>query len=477
VDPENRVTPSRSLIPLREVGALGKDRTLELYTRHINSVFGQSAGPFGLIRNYTRAEGIFLWDDSGRKYFDFFNSFGCLNLGHNHPAVVGAVQQALNASVPMIHQLSPSPFASALAYNLSTLLPEQLSVSYFMNSGSEAVEAAIKLARIATGRKRLLAAQNSYHGRTLGALTLTGMEQYRKPFEPLLAHVELLPWDDTAAMEKALRPGDVAALFLEPIQGQGGVRVPGAEYLRTARKLCDKHGALLVLDEVQTGFGRTGAMFAFEHSGICPDVLLTSKSLGGGLMPLSACTTTSRIWGRAYGSLKKFVLHSSTFSGNTLACVAGLAAIETIVNERLVEKAAESGAYFFSRLNALAKKHPVIKEIRGRGLMIGIVFDLSDGTAFGSMSRTAIEAISPKIVTAWLASRLLSEYAILVPPSLTEEHFLRIYPPLGVSPEHIDYFVDSLDHLCGSLGGYQKILREVTPLLARYGMNKRSAAV
>jgi putrescine aminotransferase len=376
----------------------------------------------------------------------------------------------------MIHQLSPSAYSSVLAHNLAALLPRPLEVSYFMNSGSEAVEAALKLARMATGRRSLLAAKNSYHGRTAGALSLTGMEHYRTPFEPLLRDVERIPFNDEEALESALSTGRYAAIFLEPVQGQGGVNVPADSYLPRARQLCSRYGTLLVIDEVQTGFGRTGRMFAFEHSGIVPDIVVTSKSLGGGVMPLSACTTSRELWNKAYGTLKRFVLHSSTFSGNTMACIAGLAAIETIVEEGLLENCTAQGEYFLQRLHELRRRYPVIAEVRGRGLMIGLVFDLSCGNPVDGLSHTLIDAISPKIVTAYLASRLLNGHGILVPPSLTEEYLLRVYPPLTVQREDIDYFIDALGQLCASLGGYTEILQSVLPSLVKYRTQKVLAA-
>lgn len=462
--------PRPPLIPLADVELLDVAGTMKLHARYINSVFPRSAEPFGLLRRYVRAEGMYLWDDVGERYLDFFNSFGCLNLGHNHPRVVAALHAALDRGGPMIHQLSPSPYESVLAHNLAALLPPSLTFSYLQSSGSEAVEAAIKLARIATGRTTIVAASNSYHGRTLGALTLTGMPAYRESFKPLLTDVEHVPYGDSAALERCLTRGGVAALFLEPIQGQGGVLVPPDDYLQWARELCTRHGTLLVFDEVQTGFGRTGRLFAFEHSGAVPDILLTSKSIGGGIMPLSAITTSEQIWTKAYGTLKRFVLHGSTFSGNTLACVAGIAAIETIVEEQLAERAAEQGKYFFARLAELKARHRCIKELRGRGLMIGIVFDLASWNPLSGVSHKVIDAISPKIVTAYLASRLLNEHRIIVPPSLTKEYLLRVYPVLAITRAEIDIFVDALDQVCSTIGAYDRVLRQVVPRLMRYQM-------
>jgi len=451
---------NKNLISIDQALGLQKEAYLDLYAKHINSFFVETVVPLQLVRKYVRAQGIYLWDDEGNKYYDFFNSYGCLNLGHNHPGIMSALQQALEQQIPMMHQLVPSPLAAALAYNLAALLPDPLAVAYFQNSGSEAVEASIKLARNYTGRKYLLAAEDSYHGMTLGALSLTGLSNYRVPFEPLLPFVEHIPFGDIEPLEKALKTKKYAAVYLEPIQGRGGINVPPEDYLPEVGKLCNRYGTLLVLDEVQTGMGRTGKMFAFEHYNIVPGILIISKSLGGGVMPISACITSKKIWRSVYGSLKKFLLHSSTFSGNSLACVSGLATISIMTGEKTCENCSRQGRYFIAELLRLKEKYKVISEIKGKGLMIGINFDFSSRDPLNNLTKHLSKAVSAKVVTSYIASRLLNEYNIIVPASLTDKNIIRVFPPLNVTKDEIDYFIASFDSLCASLGSYSHILKE-----------------
>jgi putrescine aminotransferase len=452
--------------------ALGREAYLALYARHVNPVFVELAEPFHLLRKYVRAQGSRLWDEDGGCYLDFFGGFGSLNLGHNHPKVVNALRKAIDCQLPLIHQLSPSPVQAALARSLASLLPPPLEVCFFASGGSEAVEASLKLARGFSGRKKLLSTLRGYHGRTMGALSLTGMEKYQEPFEPLVPLADKIPYGDSSSLEQRLRGGEYAAFFLEPIQGQGGIHLPPAGYLETAADLCRRHGTLLVLDEVQTGMGRTGKMFAFEHASVVPDVLVLSKSLGGGVMPLSACITTPRIWGKVYGSIGTFLLHGTTFGGNTLACVSGLAAIEALVEERLWENARIQGDYLRAELERLRQKHPALAEIRGLGLMVGVVFDLKAGP-LNPVARSLIDAISPRMVTSYIASVLLNEHRIIVSPSLTDEHLIRIYPPLNVSRSEIDEFVSALDQTCGALRGYGDLLARTVRRFLAHRLSRR----
>jgi putrescine aminotransferase len=453
---------SDALMSAAMMGSLDLDSTLALYQQHLNPVFVDVVRGFNLCRRYVRAEGINLWDDAGNIYWDFFSGFGCLNLGHNHPKVTGALREALDHRQPVFHKLSPSAAEAALARDLALLLPAPLRVCYFVNSGSEAVEAAVKLARAATGRGPLIAASNGYHGTTLGALSLTGIRKYRNLFTPMRPLVDHVPFGDASAVREALKSRRYAAIVLEPIQGQGGVIVPPPGYLPYVRSLCDQSGTLLVLDESQTGLGRTGAMFCFEHFGIVPDLLVLSKSLGGGLMPLSACITSMPLWKRAYGSFSKFHLHSSTFGGNSLACICGAAALEALVAEQLVQNARQAGQYFIDRLTRLKEKHPVIAEVRGMGLMIGIRFAMGEDRVLNRVARRVVNRISPKIVTSHIASRLLNEHRMIVPPSLSDEYLVRVYPPLNATPEDLDRFVEALDSVCGSLGDYKDLLVRTT---------------
>jgi len=308
-----------------------------------------------------RGDGAHLFDAQDRRYVDLGATHGAGSLGAAHPAVVRAVQRQV---AELIHLGSgyANPVRTAFLERLLGLLPSQFARVFLSNSGTESVEAAIKIARSATGRPKVVAARRGFHGRTLGSLSATWRKELREPFEPLVPEFAHVPYNEPGALEVAVDER-TALLLLEPVQGEGGVHVATPEYLRAARAACDRVGALLGFDEVQTGLGRTGRLFAFEHSGVVPDVLTLAKSLAGGV-PIGATVTTSEVESRFQGS------HHSTFGGNPLACAAGLAALDTLVGEHLAERAAELGRRAAPKLAALSSDK--VREVRGLGLMWGV---------------------------------------------------------------------------------------------------------
>ena len=310
---------------------------------------------------FVRGSMATLWDDEGNEYIDCGASFGVGNVGHCNPAVV----EALVAQARDLIHVGPvfgTTAKAAFVEKLRSVAPRNLSRVFLSNSGSEAVEAAIKFARAATGRKNIVAAMRGFHGRTMGALSATWRKDFREPFEPLVPGFVHVPFNDIEALEKAI-DGDTAAVILEAVQGEGGVHIASPEYLPAAREACDRAGALLILDEVQTGMGRTGRLFAVERWGVEPDLLTLAKSLAGGV-PIGATLATEKVEHAFHGS------HNSTFGGNPLACAAGSAAIEYTVKERLWERAERLGHEGIETLRALDL--PSVREVRGLGLMIGI---------------------------------------------------------------------------------------------------------
>jgi acetylornithine/succinyldiaminopimelate/putrescine aminotransferase len=341
--------------------------TAEALTRDfLRFVCQTSPTPLGVV--IARARGASLWDADGREYLDLLAGMGVANVGHCHPAVLEAVAaQAAQYLHVMVYGEAVQEPQVALARRLAALAPGDLSVTYFTNSGTEAVEGALKLARKHTGRSRFVAFRGGYHGDTLGALSLCDNAIYRRPFEPLLAEVEFLPFGSIA--ELARIDATVAAAVVEPIQGEGGVRVPPDEFLPALRARCDAVGALLVCDEVMTGLGRTGTWFACEHWGVCPDVLVLAKALGGGL-PLGAFIAPAAIMQALAHDPP--LAHVTTFGGHPLSCAAGLAALELAARERLPQRAAALGESWRARMRALIG--PTLREVRGRGLLIGLEF-------------------------------------------------------------------------------------------------------
>lgn len=431
----------QKLFSLDEAIKLTRPEVMELHREYLNASLVSMMSLINFTKQFVRAEGVRVWDSEGREYLDFLGGYGALNLGHNHPRVLAALTKV--SQQPNLLQASLNTLAGALAHNLALLTPGKLQRSFFGNSGAEAVEGALKLARIASGKTKIISAFNSFHGKSFGALSATGKEKYQKPFQPLVPGFEYFPFGNLEALEQLLKGQDVAGVILEPIQGEGGIILPPANFLKAARELCTKYEALLIIDEIQTGFGRTGKLFACEHEGVEPDILCLAKSLGGGVMPIGVYLTTDAIWKKGYGAIERATLHSSTFGGNSLACAAGLAALEVITGEQLPEKAAELGEYFLNKLRELQQKYPLIKEVRGKGLFIGLEFEQPQGwldkVTGGKLSETAREYTG-----AMVAGELMNKYGIITAYTLNNPNVIRLEPPLVVGKAEIDRVVEAL---------------------------------
>ncbi len=412
---------------------------------HVNPGLATLLGLVGFDRQWVSAAGTKLTDVDGNDVLDFYGGYGSLNVGHNHPKVIEAVNKVNER--PNMLGATVSPFSGALGENLARITPGDLSNSFFCNSGAEAVEGALKLACAATGCNRaIVSTENAFHGKTAGALSVSGKDSYKETF-PLIEDVDFVPFGDADALELRLSCGPAAAFIVEPIQGEAGVIVPPEGYLPRVRELCSKYGVLLILDEIQTGLGRTGKMFACEHEGVVPDVMTLAKSLGGGIIPIGAFTTTRRIWDNAFGGINKAALHTSTFGGNTRAAAAALAALEVTLDERLAERAAETGAYVLERLKELEAKHKMIKEVRGRGLMIGIEFYSPQAPKF-------IEDLSQQYLASLVAAQMLAEHGVLTAYTFNNPNVIRFAPPLAVTRGECDRAIDGLDEVCKKNKGF-----------------------
>lgn len=429
-------------ITLEEAMALDRYQIRQLHEEYLNAGLVTLLKLLDFDKRFVRAAGVRLWDSEGREYLDFLGGYGSLNTGHNHPRIIAAVEAV--RKLPNLLQASLSPLAGALAKNLAAIAPGDLKRSFFCNSGAEAVEGAVKLARIATGRTKLIYTENSFHGKTMGALSVTGRHKYQEPFRPLVAACQAIPFDNLAALEEALHPKDAAAFIVEPIQGEGGINVPSPGYLKEAKRLCAKYGTLLIVDEIQTGLGRTGKMFACEHEEVEPDVLCLAKSLGGGVMPIGAYIATDAAWKKAYGSLDRALLHTSTFGGNAWACAAAIAALEVIIEEDLPRQAAEKGAYLLQKLRELQAVSPLLKDVRGKGLLIGLEFAETKKGLFHKLSFGMLEKLAQEYLGSLVAGELLNHYRVLTAYTLNNPNVIRLEPPLNVGFEEIDYVVRAL---------------------------------
>jgi putrescine aminotransferase len=431
------------LISLEEALVYDRKRTRERYREYVNPGLVSMMALLDFDKRFTRAEGVKVWDSEGKEYLDFLGGYGALNFGHNPPVVVEALRRI--GGVPNILQASLNPLAAALAENLATVTPGDLSISFFCNSGTEAVEAALKMARLYSGRSRILFCRNSFHGKSFGSLSVTGRDKYKKPFSPTLPDCSGVEYDNLDALEKHLAGEDVAAVIVEPIQGEGGIMVPRTGYLKGVRQLCDKYGVLLIMDEIQTGMGRTGEYFACQHEGVVPDIMCLAKSLGGGMMPVGACIALSKVYKKAYGSMDKCLLHTSTFGGNSMAMAAGIASVEYMVKNRLDKKAAQLGEYALERLRGMKGKYPLIKDVRGRGLMIGIEFHSGEGSLLDRVSGGAASKLGREYMGALVAGELLNRYRIITAYTLNNPNVIRLEPPLVIEREQMDYMLDSLE--------------------------------
>lgn len=479
---ESKLNPKK-LISVEKALMSSKEEIYNWYSNHVNPILTEMLKFGKFDRSYVKGEGIKLWDKEGKEYYDFIGGYGAVNLGHNHPRIIATLEKLLDDKLPSLLQFSPGIMASALAENLALITPENLEFVFFCNSGTEANEGALKIARIFTGKSKIIYTENSFHGKTLGSLSVTGRKKYQKFFEPLLPDCISVPYGELEPLHKLLRNGDIAAFLVEPIQGEGGVIVPPHGYLKQVEELCKEYSTLMILDEVQTGFGRTGKMFAAEFEDVQPDIMTIAKSLGGGILPLGAYITTREIWEKAYGNYDRFLLHTSTFGGNNISTAVGITTIEVIYEENLIEKAKNIGEYFLSCLKKLGEKYKIISEVRGKGLMIGIEFHQSSQgvynlqneilsmipVEFNSILRIIPEDISNSIknildeviersakafeesLSRYISSILLNDYNILTLSTLNNPNVMRIQPPLVISKEEVDYFVDSLDKVCQRL--------------------------
>lgn len=390
------------------------------YSDHINPYLARMMNFAGFTVE-SSAEGCELVDHEGRRYLDFLGGYGVFSLGHRHPKVVEAVKKQLDL-MPLSSKVFFNPVQAELAEELAKRAPGGLAFTFFSNSGAEAVEAALKFARVATGRTKTVSTVGSYHGKTMGALAVTGRDKARLPFEPLVPSTTFVPYGDDSAAETAV-DGETAAMIIEPVQGEGGIHVPPPGYLARLREICDRHGALLIVDEVQTGLGRTGRLFASEHDGVAGDIMTLAKCLGGGVMPIGATMCTQAVLEKVYGANP--LLHTSTFGGNPLACSAGLAALRVIDEEGLVEQSRTKGGHLKSRLQEVQARQSLLKEVRGLGLMVGVEFTMDE--------------------VGELAIAQMSKRGLVAAYTLNNPRVIRFEPPLNVSVEQIDRAVKIFD--------------------------------
>jgi putrescine aminotransferase len=361
-----------------------------------------------------RAQGCMIWDQTGKAYLDFAGGYGVFTLGYSHPRVVEAVC-AQAERIALSGKTMFNVLLGRAARRLAELAPGDLKISFWCNSGTEAVEGAIKLARAATGRAKIVGTQDAFHGKTLGALSVSGRETFQTPFRPLLADSTSVLYGMTEGLEEALC--DAAAFVVEPVQGEGGVHVPAAGYLRDVRAICDRTGALFIADEIQTGLGRCGFRFACDRDGVVPDVMTLAKGLSGGVVPVGAFIAKPQHWNRAFGQAP--LLHTSTFGGSEIACAAALASLNVLEDEALAQRARARGEQLLCGARSIAAEFPdVVREARGLGLLVGVEL-----TNEGYGGWIIPEMLKHGVTAAW---------------TLNAQHVIRLEPPLIVNEAEVD---------------------------------------
>src|SRR5216684_1071601 len=387
----------------------------------------------GFDKVYERAEGGYLYDGAGVRYADFLSGFGVFGIGHNHPVVRKALHDALDAELASMVQFDCALLPGLLAERLLAKAPG-LDRVYFCNSGTEAVEAALKFARYATGRPRVLYCDHAFHGLTTGSLSVNGADEFRRGFNPLVPDTAIA-FGDLDALEAELRKGDVAAFIVEPIQGKGvAVAPPG--YLAGASKLLRERGALLICDEVQTGMGRTGRFFAYQHDDVDPDIVTVAKTLSGGFVPVGATMAKGWIFEKVYSSMDRVLVHDTTFGSNAAAMTAGLATLAVIDDENLVQNAEQTGALLREALQLLVDKYELLAEVRGRGLMIGLEF----GRPKAMRPRAAwnvLQAARHGLFAQTVVVALFQRHRILTQVAADFTEVIKLLPPLMIGEAEV----------------------------------------
>jgi ornithine--oxo-acid transaminase len=438
---------------IRELLEARAGEEYELYSRTINPQFMRVLKTIGFDRVWARAEGQYLYDEDGTRYLDVLGGFGMFNVGRNNPRVRAALVETLELETPSSVQLGVSLLPGLLAEELLKRTPARLARVLFTSSGTESVEAALKLGRAATGRPRVLSTEHGFHGLTLGALSANGGRHFVERFGPLLPGFSQVPFGDLDALQRELRDEDVALFLVEPIQGHGVYFAPDG-YLAGAQELCRRHGTLFAVDEVQTGFGRTGKLFAFEHWNLDPDLVTVAKSLSGGYVPVGALLMSERVYDGVFDSLEHSVSHGSTFAPNDLAMAAGLATLRELDDARLVEQSARLGELLLERTRELAAAHDVVGGVRGLGLMWAMEFAEPES---GSFSWRVMERMQTGLFAQLVVVPLFTKHHILSQVAGHDLPVLKGLPPLVMSEQDVDDLVTALDDVIAKAGRPSRI--------------------
>jgi ornithine--oxo-acid transaminase len=460
-----------------DVAKVLRDRHGENFALHsefMNPQMVRVLRTIGFDRFYVRGEGCYLYDDQGERYLDLLSGFGVYALGRSHPAIKQALHQAIELDLPNMVQMDCALLPGLLAEQLVARAHDGIGRAFLCNSGTEAVEAAIKFSRYATKRSKVVFCDHAFHGLSTGALALNGGHEFRDGFGPLLPGATQVPFGDIEALRRELRRGDVASFIVEPIQGKG-VNVASEAYWQEAAELCRRYKTLLVTDEVQTGMGRTGRFFCHEHYGLRPDIITVSKALSGGLIPVGAMLCTDDVFLKVFSSMDRAMVHSSTFGRNQLAMVAALATLQAFDDEDIVDRARRTGESFEKKLQPLLERYELLHDVRGKGLMIGLEFGppttRSLRRRWNAMERMRTALFSQAIVVP-----LFHRHRILTQVAADNANIIKLLPPLIAGDQEVDYFVDAFDDVLGDAHRGSGLLIETAKTFALGSIGRKRSA-
>lgn len=420
----------------------------DLFAKNVNPQLVKVLRTIGLDKNYVRAEGAYLYDDRDEQYLDFLAGYGVFNIGRNHPRVKEALKNAIDADLPNMVQMDAPLLAGLLAEKLLAKFHDGIDTVFFTNSGTEANEGAIKFAKCATERSRIVFMDHAFHGLTNGCLSVNGGAEFRRGFEPLLPGCVPIPFGDIDALEAELKREDTAAFIYEIVQGKG-VNIAPDGFFERAEQLCKKYGTLTIADEVQAGMGRTGKWFAFEHYGLSPDIITVAKAMSGGFIPIGAICYGKAIYNKVYDNMERCVVHSNTFGRNTLAMIAGLTSLEIMEEEGLVENSAIRGREILDGLSSLMNKYELMGSVRGKGLMIGIEFKRPEAKLL-KVGWDMIHKVNKSLFGQLIVVPLFSDHRILTQIAGHNTTVVKLLPPLIIGDNEVGYFLNAFEEVMKS---------------------------
>lgn len=432
---------------LNELIAQSTGKARALHDKNVNPVFCKVLEMIGFAHEYTEGEGCYLTALDGTRIFDGLSGYGVFGMGRNHPTICQAIRDSLEMKLPNLVQMDTCLLSGLLAEKLIHCAPgKRLEHVFLTNSGTESVEGAIKFARAATGRPRILFSKGAFHGLSTGSLAINGDESFREGFGELIPGMDRVDFEDLAAVENELKKGNVAAVILEPIRGKGVFYPKDDSVYPTIQKLCRQYGTLFVADEIQAGLGRTGKMWACQHWDLEPDILVCAKALSGGIVPIGAILYSDAVYKKVFNRLDRCVVHSTTFGQNVFAMVAGLASLHVFEEEKLIERSARLGERLLSGLRQLQDKHEFIHEVRGKGLMVGVEFGAPKSLLL-KPAWALLHAANNGLFSQAIVMLLYKEHHLLTQVAGHHQEVVKLLPPLIAKEEEIDAIVTAFDHV------------------------------